>query len=70
MGPLGPKVLRFDGPLARRLWWRYWSRTAAQVQRVVDSRFAAMFIKTALRDSLPTLRVILNEVKNLGAGSL
>jgi len=70
MGPLGPKVLRFDGPLARRLWWRHWSRTAAQVQRVVDSRFAAMFIKTALRDSLPTLRVILNEVKNLGAGSL
>ena len=41
-----------------------------RVQRVVDSRFAAMFIKTALRDSLPTLRVILNEVKNLGAGSL
>ena len=70
MGPLGPKVLRFDGPLARRLWWRHWSRTASQVQRVVDSRFAAMFIKTALRDSLPTLRVILNEVKNLGAGSL
>ena len=70
MGPLGPKVLRFDGPLARRLWWRHWSRTTAQVQRVVDSRFAAMFIKTALRDSLPTLRVILNEVKNLGAGSL
>ena len=79
MGPLGPKVLRFDGPLARRLWWRHWSRTAARVQRVqkvqrvqrvVNSRFAAMFIKTALRDSLPTLRVILNEVKNLGAGSL
>ena len=70
MGPLGPKVLRFDGPLARRLWQVSWSRTAAQVQRVVDSRFAAMFIKTALRDSLPTLRVILNEVKNLGAGSL
>lgn len=40
------------------------------VQRVVDGRFAAMFIKTALRDSLPTLRVILNKVKNLGAGSL
>ena len=73
------KVLKFDGPLARGLWYRHWSRTAARVQRVqrvqkvqrvVDSRFAAMFIKPALRDLLPALRVILNEVKNLGTGSL
>ena len=28
------KVLKFDGPLARRLWWRHWSRTAARVQRI------------------------------------
>ena len=43
------RVLKFDGALARGLWYR---------------RFAAMIIKSALRDSLPALRVILNEVKN------
>ena len=37
---------------------------------VVSPPLAAMSIKSALRDSLPALRVILNEVKNLGAGSL
>ena len=36
-GPNGPKVLkvlRFDGPLARRFWYRLWGRFAARVQRV------------------------------------
>ena len=36
-GALAPKVLRFDGPSARGLWYR---------------RFAAMSMKSALRDCL------------------
>ena len=47
------RVLKFDAPLARGLW----------------IALRAMLMKSALRDSLPALRVILNEVKNLGTGS-
>ena len=33
-GAFAPKVLRFDGPAGRGLWYRRWSRCAARVQRV------------------------------------
>ena len=78
-GPPGRRVLRFDGRFASegcgiaigaalRLGFRGFRRFKGFRGEGIALR--AMSMKPALRDLLPALRVILNEVKNLGTGSL
>ena len=64
MGPSGPRVLRFDGPLARGLWYRRFAAMKFYSQRYGNGfcvysaarrRAKASFLwkEPALRDSLP-----------------
>ena len=70
--PLAPRVVvaaslqyKRGGAYRRRLCRRVLKEKVQRVQRVVDSRCAAMIMKSALRECLPAVSVILSRRRRI-----